>query len=183
MGGSRYVRAMGTPEPGWYEFEGRHRWWDGAGWTDRYLDEEGIPAASSAPPSGTRYDPAMDAKAAPELQPRKSSGCGWACGGCIVAGVVIVALFVAFSGVNRKPYDPNNSAEVVSQCEDLVSGQLKAPSTAEFHSSAASEGSGTWTVVGTVDAENSFGAKIRTDYQCSVRIREGKIERRLDSLG
>lgn len=172
---------MGTPEAGWYEFEGRRRWWDGAQWTDRYLDEESS-QPPPPPPSGPRYDPAMDSKAAPDLHPQKTSWAVWACGGCLVIPLIIFGIVVATSG-SRPPYDPNNKLEAVSQCEDLVESQLKAPSTAKFNSSAASSGSGTWTVSGTVDAQNGFGAQIRTTFQCTMRVTNGKIERRIDYLG
>ena len=50
---------------------------------------------------------------------------------------------------------------------DVVKNNLKAPSTAEFcsKSSANIEQHGnTWTIKGYVDAENSFGAKLRNDF-------------------
>ncbi len=65
--------------------------------------------------------------------------------------------------------DPERAAESV--CEEYVTDRLKAPASADFPgadrvvSSTADE----WTVVASVDSENSFGAMIRTDYVCSVR--------------
>lgn len=56
----------------------------------------------------------------------------------------------------------------MAQCESRIESLLKAPSTAEFDSQAT--GSGTWTVTGTVVAENSFGAMVRSSYQCTVVI-------------
>lgn len=59
-------------------------------------------------------------------------------------------------------YDLNNASVAISQCEGEVKERLKAPSTAKFESNAT--GGGPWTVTGTVDAENSFGAMIRSSY-------------------
>lgn len=131
------------------------------------------------------YDPRMDAAAAPDLnRPKKGIGClGITLGGCgLIIGLSLIIGF-ATSGGSSTPYDPNNQYEAVSQCEDLVSNQLKSPTSADFDSSAASNGNRSWTVTGTVDADNSFGAKIRNTYQCSVRMVNDKIERRLDRLG
>ncbi|MDF2047278.1 hypothetical protein P2P98_14015 [Microbacterium sp. Kw_RZR3] len=127
----------------------------------------------------------MDAKAAPDLQPKKNNVGLWAaCGGCILVPILVIALSFAFSsGKENKPYDPNNASEAIAQCEDLVTSQLKAPSTASFDSAAARNGTAEWTVTGTVDAQNGFGAQIRSTYQCSMRIKGGKIERRLDYFG
>ena len=55
-------------------------------------------------------------------------------------------------------------------CKEWVKDQLKAPSTAEFENVSASSGAGPWTVIGDVDAENGFGAKIRIGWTCEVRL-------------
>lgn len=55
-----------------------------------------------------------------------------------------------------------------SACKNWVREQLKAPATADFGGEGIS-GSGPWTITGYVDAENSFGAKIRTNWTCDVR--------------
>ena len=58
-------------------------------------------------------------------------------------------------------------------CKEFVEKTLKAPSTAEFQSynnfSASGTGEGPFQVSGYVDAENSFGAKIRTQFICELR--------------
>lgn len=84
----------------------------------------------------------------------------------VVACVLGIGVFVAAMSGGTEEYDMNNELEAVSQCEARIEQQLKAPSTAEFNSSGT--GNGTWTVTGTVDAENGFGAKIRSSYQCTV---------------
>ena len=91
---------------------------------------------------------------------------------------VIVALLWSNSARNaaRPPATPAQAAvdwaAVKVACEDAVRERLKAPSTAKFPSALeAREGivvSGdvaTWN--GWVDAENSFSAMIRTEFECS----------------
>lgn len=84
----------------------------------------------------------------------------------LLVGAGIVWMIVSTS--SEDDYDSNTSYEAIAQCEAAIKEKLKAPSTAEFESTAT--GGGTWTVVGTVDAENSFGAMLRSSYQCSVII-------------
>ncbi|WP_300265884.1 hypothetical protein [Microbacterium sp.] len=104
----------------------------------------------------------------PGLQSRKPSNLGpWVAG--VLGGIVIIGgiiMMLTLGGDDE--YNPDNASEAISQCEGEIEEKLKAPSTAEFDSTAT--GSGTWTVVGTVDAENSFGAKLRSSYQCTVVI-------------
>lgn len=64
--------------------------------------------------------------------------------------------------------DGNPEGSAIVTCEDAVKARLKAPSSADFHSGATETKPGVWRVVGDVDAENSFGAKIRTGFVCTV---------------
>lgn len=66
-------------------------------------------------------------------------------------------------------YDPNNPAEAKSQCEGFVDQRLKAPADADYDLEAAQDGT-TWTVTGTVDSENSFGARIRSNVRCVLHF-------------
>jgi len=69
-------------------------------------------------------------------------------------------------------------------CENIVESQLVAPSTAEFASYneqqfwTLGENSGTYEnayrVRGYVDAQNSFGAQIRTYYTCDISYNGGE---------
>jgi hypothetical protein len=60
----------------------------------------------------------------------------------------------------------------IVMCEDHVKEYLKAPSTAEFSGIAetvvVAEGNGKYVLLGRVDSQNSFGAKLRTKYACAV---------------
>ena len=68
-------------------------------------------------------------------------------------------------------------------CEDFVKDRLKSPGTADF-SDTEREGSGrTWTVRGSVDSQNSFGAVVRNTYTCKVHATDTKGETwKLDDL-
>lgn len=72
---------------------------------------------------------------------------------------------------------PSITEQAATFCEQEVSKRLKAPATAQFHTEAvpddpANPDAGPWAVTGTVDSENSFGAYIRTPFQCASH-REG----------
>lgn len=60
----------------------------------------------------------------------------------------------------------------INACEHFVSQDLKSPSTARFplyDDDQVSNIGNVYTVTSYVDSENSFGAKLRTDYQCTVQ--------------
>ncbi|MDQ1206604.1 hypothetical protein [Microbacterium sp. SORGH_AS_0862] len=122
------------------------------------------------------YHPSMDRPGVFGGKPpkKKQNSAAWGCFGCLG----LVALFsaviwgLASIGSGGDGYTMNNKFEAIAQCEAQIESQLKAPSTAKFNSEAT--GSGTWTVTGTVDAENSFGAMIRSSYQCTVVMDEAK---------
>lgn len=62
-----------------------------------------------------------------------------------------------------------DGADARFYCEREVESLLKAPTTAEFSSTASASGS-PYTVSGTVDAENSFGAMLRSEFRCTVEF-------------
>lgn len=90
--------------------------------------------------------------------------------GCLIVFAVILVAFVgctvaiSINGGNRD--SSNNKYEAIAQCESRVEKLLKSPSTAEFDTDAT--GSTTWTVTGTVDSQNGFGATVRSSFQCTV---------------
>ena len=104
------------------------------------------------------------------------SGVSMALAVCLIAGSGI-AFLVGQSGSNKTGVNSSYSSKrddfghdetdawVVAQ--SIVSKQLKSPSTADFcrKSQATIVRSGnTWTVVGYVDAQNSFGATLRNEF-------------------
>lgn len=82
--------------------------------------------------------------------------------------LVVVALsFASSQSGQAKPDDLTNDARVA--CHAQVESRLKAPSTAEINDADEAGGpQGPWTFRGTVDAENSFGAKIRSGWTCRI---------------
>lgn len=59
-------------------------------------------------------------------------------------------------------------------CKEAVSQQLKAPGSADFQSRLdvdyTTSGGDNITVAGWVDAQNSYGAKLRTSWACSTSV-------------
>lgn len=95
-----------------------------------------------------------------------------ALGGCLVMIVAPLLLFVACTAIfsamgDDGPSSSENRYYAEQACKRSVERQLKAPSTADFSISSVDEkSSNEWSVSGTVDAENSFGAKIRNSWTC-----------------
>ncbi len=73
------------------------------------------------------------------------------------------------------PDDPKTDA--ISHCKRFVTERMRAPSTTSFPwsdvISAYEIGGGNWTVRGHVDSENGFGAKIRAEFTCMLKIDNG----------
>ncbi len=56
-----------------------------------------------------------------------------------------------------------------SKCERAIKDRLKAPATAKFEMTQAGRNDrGTYAVIGYVDAENSYGAMLRSVYGCEL---------------
>ena len=106
--------------------------------------------------------------------PAPKAPMGWFTKFLIASPIVLFAAFGLGLLNNQAQHDPdrgNNEFAAAQACEVVVERQLKAPASAEFTSVAV--GGGPWTVQGTVDSQNSFGAMIRTTYECTVTIRDG----------
>lgn len=86
--------------------------------------------------------------------------------GFIVVGAIALCLINTFKD-NSSSFDPADDAKRVCQ-EEFVPDYLKAPSTAEFSAVTVSSDGSRYTVRGKVDAQNSFGAQIRSDFSCVV---------------
>lgn len=100
---------------------------------------------------------------------KKPSGCLWSFLG-IAAFVIVVGL--GFSSCGGSDSDDAPSAyEARMQCERWVKDKLKAPATAEFSGAVeTSTGTNSWTITGNVDAENGFGAQVRSVWSCDIRL-------------
>ncbi|MEU6204606.1 hypothetical protein ABZ814_13575 [Micromonospora musae] len=119
-------------------------------------DQARIPQ-QAAPPS----QPATEPDASP---PARSRRWWW-----IAAAVVVV---LAAGGGVAYAVMPGDEDKAVEQCQQAISDQLKAPSTAEYGEPAVTSEDGNfgtyYEVTGVVDAENGFGATVRGDYRCKV---------------
>jgi len=112
----------------------------------------------------------------------------------LVLGFVLVgALASWWTSPSRSP-DPADQARLAETvdaerawryCQDAVRARLKAPSTARFPGREAvdglvvkgSDGTVAYQVVSYVDAQNSFGAMIRTQFECVARkLPDGRWE-------
>lgn len=108
----------------------------------------------------------------PPTSPKKSSGGGVTWAG-ILGGLVVVLLLVgAFTGDDDDtPSNEDLRYNAHGLCKNWVEELLKAPSTAEHPSidDASILESGThWIVNSYVDAQNGFGAMLRTGYRCEI---------------
>jgi len=96
--------------------------------------------------------------------------------GAIGAVVVLLAaggvyLFTRPGGVAGE----SSQAQAIRLCEDSVRGDLKAPATARFSGESYEKTSTIGALVtGSVDAENGFGALLRTSFRCSLVVADGK---------
>jgi hypothetical protein len=88
-----------------------------------------------------------------------------------VAPIALIILILAISALTGGG-DPSNSypAEARLHCRDFVKQALKSPSSADFGDESADGSGTTWTVIGHVDSDNSFGASIRNNYRCTVEV-------------
>ena len=96
----------------------------------------------------------------------------------VLAGLLVLSAWLGFRSSGAPATGDEFTA--ASMCERFVADHLKSPSTAEFDSTATGGGD-TWTVTGTVDSQNSFGAMVRNTYTCHLTY-EGGDSWRLDSL-
>jgi hypothetical protein len=97
-----------------------------------------------------------------------------------VIGIVVVGgLCWGVSALNSdQPQDQGPDAE--QACKDFVKDRLKAPAGADFSGVDRTAAGSTYTVTGDVDAQNSFGAKLRSHFTCVVR--DAGAEWKLESL-
>lgn len=79
---------------------------------------------------------------------------------------MLVAL--ALAGCSTSANDSSRGFEAEHYCKEFVKQRLKAPSTAKFQNTDHSGTGSTFTVTGTVDSNNSFGAQIRSPFTCVV---------------
>ena len=125
-------------------------------------------------PTPTESKPPAEVVSLPD--PSKAQG-HWSRPIGIIVLILLACVSLPFLGrlsgsAPRAPYTPDRIGAYV-MCKSFVTKQLKAPGTAEFGSSLDAEirdlGSNRWSVTSYVDAENSFGAQLRMNFDCTVR--------------
>ncbi len=89
-------------------------------------------------------------------------------------GVIVLSVAAATltgcGGSDEKALDKAGAGLV---CEDFVDDRLKSPGSAEFSAQridVIDPEKGRYDVTGVVDAENSFGALLRSNYRCELRL-------------
>lgn len=92
----------------------------------------------------------------------------------VTTAVLLAVAGLALAGCGGSSGPDEMGAKIA--CKQFVEDHLRAPSTADFQgygSMTAAGGPTTWTVGGYVDAENGFGAQIRSDFTCKVSSADG----------
>jgi hypothetical protein len=91
----------------------------------------------------------------------------------VFVGVLICGMIYMGVSDNGKNKDDHSTMASI-QCRDFVRDRLKSPSTADFPMSIGRDvGNNTYVLYSYVDAENSFGAKIRNDFYCKIKYTGG----------
>ncbi|WP_142459659.1 hypothetical protein [Geodermatophilus aquaeductus] len=89
-----------------------------------------------------------------------------------VIGLVVAACVSNMNDDNKSSGGGRDEIGAGVACEEFVKRQLRAPATADFPNfqEYVVTGSGDqYTVQGYVDAQNGFGALIRSDWSCSIQ--------------
>lgn len=100
-------------------------------------------------------------------KPNRTSAKTWILGFAIVAALLLGGWVI--SRVESRPDPGAAERDATRVCEDFVKERLKAPATADFSDLDVTSDAGEYTVTGDVDAQNSFGAKLRSHFTCVVR--------------
>ena len=106
---------------------------------------------------------------------RNGGGCGKAI--FVFVAIIVGLLLIGTCGglSSRKSDNWNTENRAKSYAMIMVKDNLKAPSTAKFcntsrEMTAKNFGGAKWRVTGWVDAENSFGAMIRSDFDVVLEL-------------
>jgi hypothetical protein len=94
----------------------------------------------------------------------------------LVILILIAAFYLKYCTGNEAPAAPakkqRTKIDVLVKAQTCVENNLKAPSTADFgfpdEEMVSQLNDSTYYVTGFVDAQNSFGAMLRSNYECRV---------------
>ena len=89
----------------------------------------------------------------------------------VIAIPTLIALFVVFSWVIVTVFPVSKESKMPSeaklQCRAAITSLLRSPRSANFNDDdATSPSKGVYKVRGTVDAQNAFGAEVRSTFGC-----------------
>lgn len=96
------------------------------------------------------------------------TGCLWLA--LLVIGVPAACTAALSARGGSAEWEPT-AVEARTICEDWVREQLRSPATARFQNGTSAGADGSYLITGTVDAENGFGALVRTPWTCEVDYR------------
>lgn len=88
----------------------------------------------------------------------------------VMAGIILLIVVVlgVAGGLWLASGHTNLETDAEAACMVAVNAQLKAPATADYSALSTTHNGNAWKVVGTVDSENSFGAKLRSTFGCAL---------------
>lgn len=157
---------MGTDDNGWTTFES-------AG--DSRGLEQAAPSGPPQPMEGGPWAPPTPSTPLPTAKRRREIPV-WAIVIAVVVGVLIVVGVISnnTSSDTGKAKSSGDPYVAHAMCAEFTRDQLKAPASADFPEYddpgvSVTHNGDTWTVSSFVDAENSFGADIRTSFTCVAR--------------
>lgn len=160
--------------------EDRRLHWDGARWQE--WNGDAWETADPQPPPPLAETTGSDAGGADSGAVKKSGG-----GGCIAIVVIILAIGLlagACTSLSGGKKDDYNEYGAWGNCKEKMDAMLKAPASAGYptlNELKWSKAGSTWTINGWVDSENGFGAKIRTQFVCTVKdVGGGKVNVSID---
>lgn len=119
--------------------------------------------------------PKVEAEPSDEVPASDDNSAKFGCGALIVA-VIVVSILLSMCGSDDDDGGDDLQFGAFDVCREFVKDRLKAPGSASFRNyfdddgevRVTGSGDGPYTVRSTVDSENSFGAKIRTGFTCTV---------------
>jgi hypothetical protein len=116
--------------------------------------------------------------------PQSGKGDDGCCAGCLIAIGATVAMFLLIGLFSGGSGSSSEKMDAFVMSQRFIEGKLKSPGSASFasynNSSVVDQGDGSFRVSSYVDAQNSFGAKIRARWTATVRLKHGETWELLD---
>ena len=100
--------------------------------------------------------------------------------GCLGAFALVALVAVGCSALGSKESPDGDEVGAYVVCQQWVEEQLRSPSTADFpttNTADITQAGKVWTVRSYVDAQNGFGATVRTPFVCTATHVDGDTYR------